>query len=80
MFKVKENNESLLECTQFFFFFEFLKKINLLDCEANLTRVFYKLVSYKKCVVITLIITVYEDITEEGAFLVKLQEQGLQHH
>ena len=79
MFKVKENNDSLLECTQFFFF-KFLKKINLLDCEAILTRVFYKLVSYKKCVVITLIITVYEDITEEGAFLVKLQEQGLQHH
>ena len=30
------------------FFSKFLKKISSLDCEANLTRVFYKPVSYKK--------------------------------
>ena len=30
------------------FFSSFLKKLNLLDCEANLTRVSYKPVSYKK--------------------------------
>ena len=62
------------------FFLSFLKKVSLLDCEANLARASYKPVSYKKFVVITLIITVCEGTTKEGAFLVKLQEKGLPCH
>ena len=79
MFIVKENNDSLLECTQIIFL-SVLKKLSLLDCEANLTRVSYKPVFYQKCVVMKLIITAYEGITEGDAFLVKLQEKGTQHH
>ena len=53
----------------FFFFLSFLKKLNLVDCEANLTRVSYKLVSYKKCVVITLIRFIQLDLLIDASVI-----------